>query len=448
MNYLKFLNLCIGIGLLFLMSNCTKDVMVGDIKNAKIVILNGQNQTDSVNTTLREPVTFKVIDSISGLEISVDSFHVECRSQTNLLEPLKGSFFHNYVVNLSRYYFNNTFSGNWTLNCAVGTQTLNIALFNYRTVQPLGTAHVTATALPVERSVETPCSFGTAPTHSLFRQPNGTLYLGLDKSFFKSTDGGGSWQNIVLPKTGAVTQIYVSGQKILINIHTLVGTINLTEVNDLYLSKDGGTSWKSIGSSLNNSVFGYINKMSITSQDKILIYSAYMTYIFNENSGIWTKFMPESHDTFFDDNLGNVYYLDTNKYLYSSKDNNQTWQRNVLSSDFTRISTFLKEENSNRIFAFSNEGTGSKIYRSSDSGNSWTNIVTTTFPIDGIQQVGNVYFARSGWFNTLRLDANFNLIETITPSTDNYNLCNLTAMTEKKLIRLHKNLQTLIYHLK
>jgi photosystem II stability/assembly factor-like uncharacterized protein len=428
MNYLKiFVVLFCFISLLI---GCKKEV-IADIKNAKIVFVSGQNQIDTAGNNLKNPIIAKVIDSISGE--AIDSIFMKYELNTCIVEPARSVFFQG-----KREFFSELdkttkeFSTKVQLDCNAGEQTMDINVTKLGTSQVVATAKLKLTALLQRKKWGQACCFGEAHFNAYHRMADGTIFIGLEKGLMKTLDGGLSWQTLKMPEVGEVTQVYGMGSKIVINVHTRTVEINSKEDENIYVSNDNGNTWSLVGTSKTNKIFQNVRELSIGKSGKILFVGNNLPFSTADNGKNWYPIINYSILRLYEDNFRNIHYTDTNGHLYTVKETGILLSKNSISNTFGFIQMLLNDEKTGQIIAVKDEGLGSKIYSSTDGGNTWNVIYTSTYRISGLQKIGNTYVIR-GPVYFYKADLNFNIVETI-PNINTTQVGYLAALNEKKFI--------------
>jgi photosystem II stability/assembly factor-like uncharacterized protein len=96
--------------------------------------------------------------------------------------------------------------------------------------------------------------FGNDHPNSLFEDcassiaigPTGTLYVDTASGFFKSTDGGGSWNRIALDRPGIATVAPSPADPEVVYVGAARGSPRVKN-GGVYKSSDGGQSWRRVG---------------------------------------------------------------------------------------------------------------------------------------------------------------------------------------------------------
>ncbi len=176
---------------------------------------------------------------------------------------------------------------------------------------------------------------------------------------WRTTDGGGTWENIsdgfFGGSIGAVTVsesdpnvIYVGGGEV-----TVRG--NVSYGYGVWKSEDAGTTWKQMG--LKNSRF--IPRIRVHPKNPDLVYAAV---------------------------LGDIFKKSEERGVYRSKDGGKTWEKILYVDDVAGAVDLTFDPNNPRIlyastwrvrrtpYSLESGGEGSGLWKSTDSGDTWTNI--------------------------------------------------------------------------
>ncbi len=176
---------------------------------------------------------------------------------------------------------------------------------------------------------------------------------------FRSTDAGNSWENItdgffggsigaVMVSEWDPNVIYVGGGEV-----TVRG--NVSYGYGMWKSEDAGTTWKNIG--LNNS--RHIPRIRIHPKNPDLVYAAV---------------------------LGDLYKPSTERGVYRSIDGGNTWEKVLYVNADAGAVELVMDPNNPRIlyastwrirrtpYSLESGGEGSGLWKTTDGGNTWTNI--------------------------------------------------------------------------
>jgi photosystem II stability/assembly factor-like uncharacterized protein len=191
-------------------------------------------------------------------------------------------------------------------------------------------------------------------------QPN-TFYFGsTGGGVWKSTDGGANWENISdgYFKYGSVGAVAVADSDpniiyVGMGEETLRG--NVSRGDGVYKSTDGGKTWKFVG-------LGDTQQISRIRID------------------------PKNPDNVYVAALGHLWGPNDERGVFRSRDGGKTWQRVLYKDRDTGASDLIFEPgNPNVLYAatwqvrrqpwrFDSGGPGSGLYKSSDGGDTWTDI--------------------------------------------------------------------------
>jgi photosystem II stability/assembly factor-like uncharacterized protein len=191
-------------------------------------------------------------------------------------------------------------------------------------------------------------------------QPNVYYYGATGGGVWKSTDGGANWENISdgFFKLGSVGAIAVADSDpniiyVGMGEETLRG--NVSHGDGVYKSVDGGKTWKNIG--LNDT--RQIARIRIDPRDPNIVYVAAMGHVWGSNA---------------------------ERGVFRSRDGGKTWQKVLFRDDKTGAEEIAFEPgNPNTLYAslwqfrrtpwtMDSGGPGSGLFKSTDGGDSWTEI--------------------------------------------------------------------------
>ena len=205
-------------------------------------------------------------------------------------------------------------------------------------------------------------------------QPNLFYFGGTGGGVWKTADGGRSWQNIsdgyFGGSIGAITVsqsdpnvIYVGGGE-----KTIRG--NVSSGYGIWKSVDAGKSWQSMGLPLSRHV------------PRIAIH-------------------PNNPDIVFAAVLGDVYKPTADRGLYKSTDGGKNWRKVLFANEQAGVVDLMMDPSNPRIlyastwriqrtpYSLSSGGDGSALWKSTDSGQTWTEISTNKgFPSDTLGIIG------------------------------------------------------------
>ena len=205
-------------------------------------------------------------------------------------------------------------------------------------------------------------------------QPNLFYFGATGGGVWKTADGGRSWQNIsdgyFGGSIGAITVsqsdpnvIYVGGGE-----KTIRG--NVSSGYGIWKSVDAGKSWQSMGLPLSRHV------------PRIAIH-------------------PNNPDIVFAAVLGDVYKPTADRGLYKSTDGGKNWRKVLFANEQAGVVDLMMDPSNPRIlyastwriqrtpYSLSSGGDGSALWKSTDSGQTWTEISTNKgFPSDTLGIIG------------------------------------------------------------
>ncbi len=205
-------------------------------------------------------------------------------------------------------------------------------------------------------------------------QPNLFYFGATGGGIWKTTDGGRSWGNIsdgfFGGSIGAITVsksdpnvIYVGGGE-----QTIRG--NVSSGYGIWKTVDAGKSWQSMGLPLSRHV------------PRIAIH-------------------PNNPDVVFAAVLGDVYKPTADRGLYKSTDGGKNWRKVLFANEQSGVVDLIMDPTNPRIlyastwriqrtpYSLSSGGEGSALWKSTDSGETWTEIsVNKGFPTDTLGIIG------------------------------------------------------------
>lgn len=190
-------------------------------------------------------------------------------------------------------------------------------------------------------------------------EPNLFYFGATGGGVWRTTDGGLSWENISDGYFGGsigaveVSQsdpnvIYVGGGE-----QTVRG--NVSSGYGVWKTEDAGKTWKSMGLGKSR----HISRMRIHPKDHNIVYAAVM---------------------------GNLYKPTTERGVYKSTDGGQSWKKVLYANDMAGAVDLTFDPNNPRIlyastwrvqrtpYSLSSGGEGSALWKSTDSGETWTEI--------------------------------------------------------------------------
>ncbi len=205
-------------------------------------------------------------------------------------------------------------------------------------------------------------------------EPNLFYFGATGGGVWRTTDGGRSWENIsdgyFGGSIGAVSVaqsdrnvIYVGGGE-----KTVRG--NVSSGYGIWKTEDAGKTWKSLGLDKSR----HVSRIRIHPTDHNIVYAAVM---------------------------GNLYKPTTERGVYKSTDGGQSWKKVLYANDMAGAVDLIVDPNNPRIlyastwrvqrtpYSLSSGGEGSALWKSTDSGETWTEISKNEgFPSDTLGIIG------------------------------------------------------------
>jgi photosystem II stability/assembly factor-like uncharacterized protein len=224
------------------------------------------------------------------------------------------------------------------------------------------------------------------------------IYLVIDcgmevsgSGIYKSTDGGSNWNKIDkrFTRTCGLETLVVDP----INTQTIyVGT-----ENGVYKSTDGGTNWNIINNGMMNT---FVLSLAIDPKNTQTIYAGLAVsggiYKSMDSGESWTKinidtgFVPSIVKSIaIDPTNTDIIYATTYRGVYKSIDGGINWSPTGLTSNGEFIVNYIAIDPTNTqvIYAGAYESGGKEVggvYKSTDSGNSWSSIGLTGYTVQSI----------------------------------------------------------------
>ena len=206
-------------------------------------------------------------------------------------------------------------------------------------------------------------------------KPNLYYFGATGGGVWKTTDGGGSWKNIsdgyfggsigaIAVSASDNNVIYAGGGE-----KTVRGNVSFGY--GVWRSEDAGKTWTSKGLKKSR----HISRIRIHPQDPNLIYAAVM---------------------------GNLYEDNPDRGVYKSHDGGTTWKKVLYANAGTGAVDLIIDPNNSRIlyattwtirrtpYSLSSGGEGSALWKSTDSGETWTNISTNKGLPSGVWGISGI----------------------------------------------------------
>lgn len=171
------------------------------------------------------------------------------------------------------------------------------------------------------------------------------------------------WENMNFPTLKiSITSVTSDGKSIYVG----------TNRNGLFYTIDNGRNWTSVPDNLSN-----INLKFLIQKGKNLLIaiSENEIYITNDDGKKWTKYdyffvLRETINCYAVGRSGDI-YIGTDKGLYISKDNAESWEKITRSLDDIDILSLTLNEDEDIFFSISSGDRG-EIYKSMDMGKNWS----------------------------------------------------------------------------
>ncbi len=186
--------------------------------------------------------------------------------------------------------------------------------------------------------------------------------LSVGDGMYKSTDGGKTWKHLGLDDAQQIPQVAIDPRDPNRVFAAVLGhPYGPNATRGIYRSTDGGTSWKKVLSSDDN-----------TGGSDVEIDPQHPNVVF---AGLWSTRQAPWED-------GNTYNGSGNGGLYKSTDGGDTWRqvKNGLPDPVQQVDVTISPSNPNRIYATVAGNRGVTIYRSDDAGETWTRTSTDARP--------------------------------------------------------------------
>ena len=184
----------------------------------------------------------------------------------------------------------------------------------------------------------------------------------------------------------------------------------------IWKTTDGGQSWDQLIST-NNSDFYYVQKIVITSSNRIIAATGEGLFISDNGGSNWAQ---KKINYFSDIEIaanGDIYAAEgkyaVDGYIYKSTNNGTDWN-DISPSTGTpeRIELACAPSNSNVIYAVASNGTNIEwMKKSDDAGASWNDITIPEYQSQGCNDSGDDFARGQAWYD---------LIMMVHPTNENY----------------------------
>lgn len=244
--------------------------------------------------------------------------------------------------------------------------------------------------------------------------PN-TIFVGAPAGgLWRSTDNGSTWSGLTdnLPTLGVSGIVIDPNNSQLMYISTGDGDGADTYSNGVLKSTDGGITWNSTGLNWQTSQSRTTRRLLMDPNNSSVLFCAASNGLFRtaDAGATWTQIMSGSmRDVEFHPNDPNVVYTCTDEF-YRSTDGGLTFSKVTSglpsAANVNRMSVAVSPATPNTVYALcgkSSDGGFEGLYRSTDSGISWTQMSSTP-NIFGYDAGGNDSGGQSSYDMALEAD--------------------------------------------
>jgi hypothetical protein len=230
---------------------------------------------------------------------------------------------------------------------------------------------------------------GLGRINAVQEDPNNssTIYIGAASGgLWKSTNGGTTWSTTTdeLGSIGVTDVIVDKNNSNIVYIATGDGDAGDAYSIGVMKSTDGGNTWNTTGLNWTQAQSRTISRLLMDPSSSNILYAGGSSGIYKttDAGANWTQIFSSMSvkDMEFKPGNSSVIYA-SGVYIYRSTDAGANWSQltNGLPSSAQRVALGVSPANSNYIYALmSNSSSGFLgLYRSTDSGNSWTTQATT-----------------------------------------------------------------------
>lgn len=205
-----------------------------------------------------------------------------------------------------------------------------------------------------------------------------TIFAGYTK-VYKSTDGGATWSVVLTPSSGLFRGAAIDPTN-----HLIIYVGQGSSPFRLYKSSDGGTNWNI------KTTFGSGNeRIRIDPADSSRVYAATYDYLwkstdYGENWTRVTTGLSGANNNWLDDiaidpNNSNILYTVTRgAKVFKSTNYGDSWSETAFSSSNAPNRIFIDQDDSNKIYAFTNFS----WHSSTDASAIWSTLSTTGLTAD------------------------------------------------------------------
>jgi photosystem II stability/assembly factor-like uncharacterized protein len=208
---------------------------------------------------------------------------------------------------------------------------------------------------------------------------SGTLYAGTDRGVFKSTDGGEQWvaPNGIITLLGTYSLVIHPDNPSI--VYAAGGSVN-GGGHGVLKSTDAGASWSPVNTGFRDEYMGRLILDSTTSST-LYVTSYRGVYKSTDAGGHWNVVLPFSigGDVAYpihleiDPHNPLKLYAANGYRIFKTTDAGSTWKDAELTFDVAGLT--IDPSNFSVLYVLSNPAT--RLYRSTDGGNSWASILET-----------------------------------------------------------------------
>ncbi|HVV56254.1 MAG TPA: sialidase family protein [Mucilaginibacter sp.] len=386
-----------------------------------IQIVKGNNQKDTIGNLLKDSIVVKVTsDGMPAGNYIVQFKRSGCEDVT-ITEATTGA--------------NGQASFGWYLSGQTGGQLLDIVLLDAGRNEK-DSVSAMATGIEAAHGWHRSGCVQNFPVNTVSELNTGRLLCALNGNNYPyySDDNAASWHPLTsFSSSHFITKIITDSQN----------DIFLATQNDgLYYSSDNGQSWSNRTSGITDPT--NFSDMAYTRSGRLIFCSNSGVYISSDKGQNWEEDdfgLPFGQSSYpCEDSNGILYIIGSDYSLYKSTNGGGKWNimNNILLSN---VESVFVDTNDDIYIGIPHNGPGvdGLIFRSSDGGNTWTQLFSQTtgnssYPnITQISKMGSMYyfsFAGSGVFQT----SDFSSYSNITTRFASYGLLSYTLAKNSSLV--------------